>query len=78
MATCPHCGHILSDDWLKRNAASLMGKSGGKSKARNNAKAAAQARWDKERADEKEIKNLDTFPPLFIDEQPRNSVERDS
>jgi hypothetical protein len=56
-----------------------MGKSGvGKAKTRNNAREAAQARWDKERADEKEIKNLDTFPPLFIDEQPRNSVERDS
>jgi hypothetical protein len=30
-----------------------MGKTGGKLKARTNAKAAAQARWDKERANRK-------------------------
>jgi hypothetical protein len=47
MATCPHCNAPLSDDWLKRNAASLMGKVGGKSKARTNAKQAARARWDR-------------------------------
>jgi hypothetical protein len=43
----------LDDGWLKRNAASLMGKTDGKVKARTNAKQAAQARWDKERAKQK-------------------------
>jgi len=47
LARCPFCNEILPDKWLKKNGASLLGKSGGKAKARNNASAAANARWKK-------------------------------
>jgi hypothetical protein len=48
MSCCPHCGEALSDDWIKRQGASLMGKSGGKSKARatERMQAAALKRWE--------------------------------
>lgn len=48
---CPYCKHILPDQWLKKAGASLMGRSGGATKARGRAAAqeAAQARWDKAR-----------------------------
>jgi hypothetical protein len=51
MPKCPHCGKILSDDWVKREGAALMGKASGRSKARSRAqaKAASRARWDHER-----------------------------
>jgi len=41
---------VLSDTWVKKNGASLMGKSGGKAKARSNARAAANARWKRHKA----------------------------
>lgn len=47
MARCPFCKKILSDEWLKSQGASLMGKVGGKNKARTNAREAARARWKK-------------------------------
>jgi len=50
MAKCPNCGVVLSDTWVKKNGASLMGKSGGKAKARSNARAAANARWKRHKA----------------------------
>lgn len=53
MARCPHCGQILSDYWVKKVGASLMGKTGGKAKARNNAAAAAKARWARAKKDKK-------------------------
>ncbi len=44
---CPHCDHILSDEWLKKVGASLMGKKGGAAKARSReqTQAAARSRW---------------------------------
>jgi hypothetical protein len=47
MARCYHCGAILSDDWIRKQGASLMGKKGGETKARTReqAKAAGKARW---------------------------------
>jgi hypothetical protein len=51
MAKCPHCNKILSDEWVKKEGASLMGKSAkGKSKRRKNAQEAARLRWDSEKA----------------------------
>jgi len=47
---------VLSDKWIQKNGASLLGKTGGKAKARNNAQAAAQARWDRVRAEQKKKK----------------------
>jgi hypothetical protein len=44
---CPFCNGILSEDWLKKAAASLMGKAKGPTKARANAREAALARWAK-------------------------------
>jgi hypothetical protein len=52
MARCPHCHQILSDKWLKREGASLMGKArSGAAKARSKEKStgAALLRWDQER-----------------------------
>lgn len=49
MARCPKCGEILDDAWVKKAGATLMGKSGGANKARNNAQAAAKKRWKKEK-----------------------------
>lgn len=50
MAKCPFCNQVLSDDWVKKEGASLMGKTAkGKRKSRKNAKAAAQERWDKDK-----------------------------
>jgi hypothetical protein len=49
MPRCPFCGHLLTDVWVARRAASLMGRTRGPTKARTNAKAAAQARWDRVR-----------------------------
>jgi hypothetical protein len=45
MAKCPKCGAILSDEWLKKEGASLMGKAKGKAKRRSNASEAAHQRW---------------------------------
>ena len=47
MSRCPHCNEILSDDWVKRQGASLMGKKGGAVKARDYEQAsnAARVRW---------------------------------
>jgi hypothetical protein len=49
LARCPHCDKVLSDDWIRENGASLLGRAGGRAKARNaeQARAAAQARWTK-------------------------------
>jgi hypothetical protein len=48
MAKCPFCSKVLSDDWVKKEGASLMGKSAkGKAKRRKNAQDAARLRWDK-------------------------------
>jgi hypothetical protein len=48
MAKCPFCSKVLSDDWVKKEGASLMGKSAkGKAKRRKNASDAARQRWDK-------------------------------
>jgi hypothetical protein len=50
MARCPHCDHILNDDWLRKVGASLMGKKGGSCKRRaTSGKVAAQARWAKKK-----------------------------
>jgi hypothetical protein len=47
---CPHCNHILSDAWLRKVGASLMGKVGGSVKRRRTSgKVAAQARWAKKK-----------------------------
>ena len=46
MSKCYHCGAILSDDWIKHEGASLMGKEGGKNKSRHSAREAALARWE--------------------------------
>jgi len=53
MARCPYCDHVLSDNWIRKNGASLLGKSGGKAKARNNASDAARVRWKKVKEKEK-------------------------
>jgi hypothetical protein len=51
MAKCPFCQQILSDDWVKKEGASLMGKSAkGRSKRRKNASDAARQRWQNENA----------------------------
>ena len=44
---CPHCNEILSDDWVKRQGASIMGRSS-KRKGRSTevARANALKRWD--------------------------------
>jgi hypothetical protein len=52
MARCPHCNAVLADNWIKAMGASLMGKSGGRNKARSTASAAARARWDKKKKKE--------------------------
>jgi len=51
MIRCPHCHKVLSEGWLKKIGASLMGRSGGEAKARSEkvARAAAQARWAKQK-----------------------------
>jgi hypothetical protein len=47
MAKCPFGHRILSDAWVKKEGASLMGKSAkGKAKRRKNAQEAARMRWD--------------------------------
>jgi hypothetical protein len=56
MARCPHCHKILSDEWLKREGASLMGKTRtGAAKARSHkvASGAALLRWDQEQRKKK-------------------------
>jgi hypothetical protein len=47
MARCPFCDEILSDDWVRKQGASLMGKKSGENKARTSeiAAAAATQRW---------------------------------
>jgi len=50
MPKCPFCGHVLADAWVKRQGASLLGKARGASKARGNARQAANTRWERERA----------------------------
>lgn len=50
MARCPHCDHILSDEWLRHVGASLMGKKGGACKRRvTSGSIAANARWAKKK-----------------------------
>jgi hypothetical protein len=44
---CPFCNEPLDADWIKRCAASLMGKTGGKVKSRTNARRAALVRWER-------------------------------
>jgi hypothetical protein len=48
MARCPFCNEILSDAWLKKMGATLMGKASGESKARSSevTSAAASKRWN--------------------------------
>ena len=47
MSRCYHCGQILEDAWLIKEGASLLGRAGGRAKARTSeqARAAARARW---------------------------------
>jgi hypothetical protein len=56
---CPHCDGILSDDWVKKAGATLMGRASGASKARasKQMKAAAKVRW---RGKKKKKKDLST------------------
>lgn len=51
MSRCYHCGEILSDEWVRKQGASLMGKKGGQAKARSSeqARAANKVRWDRQR-----------------------------
>lgn len=51
MSKCYHCGKVLSDDWIRKQGASLLGKKGGTNKARSReqAQAASRARWEKAR-----------------------------
>jgi hypothetical protein len=50
MAKCPYCEKILSDEWVKKEGASLMGKAAkGKAKKRRTASAAAKKRWEKKK-----------------------------
>lgn len=62
IAECPHCKKVLGEEWLKRAGASLMGKSGGRSKARGGTamSAAAKKRWAKVREEKaKEVADGD-------------------
>lgn len=48
MARCPKCDAVLSDEWIKSEGASLMGKAAkGKAKKRKTAQEAARKRWTK-------------------------------
>jgi hypothetical protein len=49
---CPKCGHILSDEEIKRAGATLMGRASGESKRRSKAQAkgAARARWEQDKS----------------------------
>jgi hypothetical protein len=49
MARCPFCNEILSDAWVKKTGAALMGKEGGINKARSRTVAsnAGKQRWKK-------------------------------
>lgn len=52
MARCPNCDCVLSDEWIKSEGASLMGKTAkGRRKRRTKelAQAAAEKRWKKRR-----------------------------
>lgn len=60
MAKCPHCHKVLSDAWVKRTGAALMGKAGGEAKARSNAQAAANKRWENHFPAAKEKKKFPT------------------
>jgi hypothetical protein len=64
MANCPFCNNPLSDDWLKRRAASLMGKAGGAAKARATARQAANARWTRVRERAKKMAGQGLAMPL--------------
>jgi hypothetical protein len=63
---CYHCGEILSDDWVKRQGAALMGMAGGKRKARSTevAHAAASKRWG-------------TNPPVYNTEEERIAARKE-
>jgi hypothetical protein len=72
MPKCPFCKKILSDDWVKREGAALMGKASGQSKARSRAqaKAASRERWlppsikiRKLEAEIERLKNSEDSPP---------------
>ena len=58
MPRCYHCGEILSDEWIKKQGASLMGKTGGLTKSRGSkgGKKAADAKWAKVRAEQAQEK----------------------
>lgn len=53
MARCYHCGKVLSDDWIRKQGASLLGRKGGLVKARTSeqAREASRVRWNKVRKD---------------------------
>jgi hypothetical protein len=60
IARCPFCSKILSDQWLKRQGAAMMGKARGKAKARakENAVRAARERWDNDPGREQHFRAL--------------------
>ena len=66
MAVCPHCNEILSDDWIKRQGARLMGRKGGKAKIRSAvvARSAALKRWG-------------TDPPTYNTEEERAAARKE-
>lgn len=47
MARCPHCNKVLTDSWITKEGASIMGRAGGKNKRRATAREAAMTRWKK-------------------------------
>jgi hypothetical protein len=50
MSKCYHCGKVLKDAWIIKEGARLMGKKltgSGKARTTEQARKAAQARWDK-------------------------------
>jgi hypothetical protein len=54
IAKCYHCGKVLADTWIITQGASIMGRTGGKTKQRKNARQAALARWQKQRKKKEE------------------------
>jgi hypothetical protein len=49
MSKCYHCGKILADAWIIKEGASIMGRTGGQTKRRKNAREAALTRWKQAR-----------------------------
>jgi hypothetical protein len=52
IAKCVHCGKVLPDAWIIKEGASIMGRTGGKTKRRKTARQAALTRWQKARKKE--------------------------